>query len=502
MTRIIATSMVVLLLAASPVTAALVIVGDHPLRPNQPDQIVQIEVTGGELIQGMELRAMIGGAGLVHGGIEGPIFKVPGPTEAPSHNDPNWAPAMFPGTIWEGFLGGSARLDIHPDSYTPHAQLFMGGAWTNGFLATVPAGTPTETAVLVNLIVDTTSYTTGTWDLELSNTPDGDTQLLEWITINPGDPNAVPPIPAKYDMQSIPLTFDPGSIRIAEPLDAVGTGNWNAGGTWDGGAASPTIYDMVTVDGQAVTVDSDAGAFSLSIASGTVHVAAARSLTVVEEVSVAAPGTLAGSGTVGATSVDIAGHVAPGASVGTLTIADAAVTLGATATYDAEVNLATADADQIKLTGAGSLQLGGTLKVAGVGRTSSATWDSTSRQIVYGPVTGDFDAVVPTPGTTIASHVGQGAFLREVNVTANSVDLDLFIALGGDSDGDGKIWLSDWAALRANFGNAGIGKTWTDGNSDPWVDDKVWLSDWAALRANFGNGGYTAAEGGAAAVPE
>ncbi|NQU21161.1 MAG: PEP-CTERM sorting domain-containing protein, partial [Candidatus Nealsonbacteria bacterium] len=38
------------------------------------------------------------------------------------------------------------------------------------------------------------------------------------------------------------------------------------------------------------------------------------------------------------------------------------------------------------------------------------------------------------------------------------------------------------------------------GNFDPWVDDKVWLSDWAALRANFGNSSYT--EGAAAAVPE
>ncbi|NQU24108.1 MAG: PEP-CTERM sorting domain-containing protein, partial [Candidatus Nealsonbacteria bacterium] len=40
------------------------------------------------------------------------------------------------------------------------------------------------------------------------------------------------------------------------------------------------------------------------------------------------------------------------------------------------------------------------------------------------------------------------------------------------------------------------------GNFDPWVDDKVWLSDWAALRANFGNSSYTVAEAGAAAVPE
>ncbi|NQU21443.1 MAG: PEP-CTERM sorting domain-containing protein, partial [Candidatus Nealsonbacteria bacterium] len=36
-----------------------------------------------------------------------------------------------------------------------------------------------------------------------------------------------------------------------------------------------------------------------------------------------------------------------------------------------------------------------------------------------------------------------------------------------------------------------------------WVDDKVWLSDWAALRANFSNAGYTGGEAaGAAAVPE
>jgi len=36
----------------------------------------------------------------------------------------------------------------------------------------------------------------------------------------------------------------------------------------------------------------------------------------------------------------------------------------------------------------------------------------------------------------------------------SAVELDLFVALGGDADGDGKVWLSDWAALRANFGNA------------------------------------------------
>ncbi|NQU24804.1 MAG: PEP-CTERM sorting domain-containing protein, partial [Candidatus Nealsonbacteria bacterium] len=108
----------------------------------------------------------------------------------------------------------------------------------------------------------------------------------------------------------------------------------------------------------------------------------------------------------------------------------------------------------------------------------------------------------------VVTHIGQGAFLREVTYTEapvaepfiTDVELDVFVALGGDADGDEKVWLSDWAALRANFGNTGTGKTWTEGNFDPWVDDKVWLSDWAALRANFGNASYVPA--GAAAVPE
>jgi hypothetical protein len=82
------------------------------------------------------------------------------------------------------------------------------------------------------------------------------------------------------------------------------------------------------------------------------------------------------------------------------------------------------------------------------------------------------------------------------------VDLELFIALGGDADGDGMVWLSDWGKLRQNFGNEGSGFGWTDGNFDPWVDDKVWLSDWGLLRQRFANRDYTVGQSGIAAVPE
>ncbi|NQU20901.1 MAG: hypothetical protein HQ567_06425, partial [Candidatus Nealsonbacteria bacterium] len=50
-----------------------------------------------------------------------------------------------------------------------------------------------------------------------------------------------------------------------------------------------------------------------------------------------------------------------------------------------------------------------------------------------------------------------------------------------------------YGLLRANFSNTGTGKTWTDGNFDPWEADKVWLSQWSQLRATFSNTDYTAA---------
>jgi len=212
-----------------------------------------------------------------------------------------------------------------------------------------------------------------------------------------------------------------------------------------------------------------------------------------------------------------------GSGVAKMTVGDGELVLSETATYRAEVSLAglDAEADVIEVSGAGALRLGGTLAVVGTGRTSNGFWDNVSQTIVTntsGGAIGDvasgtgytFDDVVPAPGTTALAHVGQGVFLRDVHSlpapdagpSTTGVELELFLALGGDADGDGKVWLSDWAALRANFGNSGTGKKWTDGNTDPWIDDKVWLSDWAALRAGFGNSGYTSAEAQPNPVPE
>jgi hypothetical protein len=72
-----------------------------------------------------------------------------------------------------------------------------------------------------------------------------------------------------------------------------------------------------------------------------------------------------------------------------------------------------------------------------------------------------------------------------------SVDLDLFIAIGGDIDGDKTVWLKDWGVFRKNFDSESSGMTWTDGNFKPWDDGDVWLGDWGVFRKRFDNSDYT-----------
>ena len=69
---------------------------------------------------------------------------------------------------------------------------------------------------------------------------------------------------------------------------------------------------------------------------------------------------------------------------------------------------------------------------------------------------------------------------------------------GGDADGDGKVWLSDWGNLRQNFSNTGSGFGWIDADFDG--DGKVWLGDWGLLRQRFANADYTVPKGDAVAL--
>ncbi|NQU23246.1 MAG: hypothetical protein HQ567_18355, partial [Candidatus Nealsonbacteria bacterium] len=275
-------------------------------------------------------------------------------------------------------------------------------------------------------------------------------------------------------------------------------------------AATGGLIDMPNMNldlamaGPSATVTLDGSTATL----GDLTMGAVTDLTIATADSVSF-NNVTGTGSVNIATMEVRGIFAPGGDgIGTMTIGSTSdLTLGPEATYDAGVSLgdgSVLDADKIVISKLsdevmGSMDLNGTLAPKGVGRTGNDGFstdttltviDNTALGVLTG-VTGDtpheFNAIDPAPAADKSSHIGQGAFLRDViyvpdnDWVTRAVDLEVFVALGGDSDGDGKVWLSDWAALRANFGNTGSGKTWTDGNFDPWTDDKVWLSDWAAL---------------------
>ncbi|NQU23219.1 MAG: hypothetical protein HQ567_18220, partial [Candidatus Nealsonbacteria bacterium] len=436
MTRAITASLAILLLTASPMMAALVTIGNHPLRPNQANQTIQVLVQGGEQIQGMELRAMIGGGGTAHGGVAGPIFKVPGPPINPiplpdplDNNDPNWDPAMLPGTIWQTLNDSGVRIDTFPDPYTDHAQLFLGGVTTGGdYSATVPAGTPTESAVLVNFVIDTTDFNSGTWDLELTGTPDGITKLLAPVLVTPGDP-------PEYFVESVSTAITNGTIQITAPLNSIDTGNWNAGTTWDGGGALPTIFDMTGVGNHVVTVDSDGEAFSLAItnAGGKVAVNSGRKLDLYDSLDVG-PGTV---------QIALTGELNVGAgattAAGSTLVSEVSGSDGGVTSVTDELDLSAAG-DALALEWIpGPAKFGGDYEVAN-----------------YGSRTGTFDALG-------GGNIGIAYYAGIDHVTDDKVTVSLFDLLDADADLDGDVDFGDYMILEASFGGPG---QWKDADFD------------------------------------
>ena len=168
---------------------------------------------------------------------------------------------------------------------------------------------------------------------------------------------------------------------------------------------------------------------------------------------------------------------------------------------------------EVSETGAGRIDagtrvfLGGTLEVVPVrGETEFGDFTQTLVTAAEG-LEGTFDHVPEQygsdPGNYAAAHLGSGVFNKGVRYVGapgenSSVEIDLFIALGGDTDGDGKVWLDDWLAFRPNFAPNGTEYEWTDGDFNG--DGKVWLDDWLIFRPNFSPISYLSAE--AAAVPE
>lgn len=141
-------SAVLLHLAATGQTATIQ-VGDHVLLPNQPDQVIAIQVSGGDPVAGLDLFVQVG-----DGGPELLRFGLPAGRTGPTVN----AVELVAGTIFSGVTDEPVNIGSEQLPQTASYTLALVG------------GTQSVAAdgVLAYLTVDTTSIYGGTWDLRLA----------------------------------------------------------------------------------------------------------------------------------------------------------------------------------------------------------------------------------------------------------------------------------------------------------------------------------------------
>ncbi|NQU19642.1 MAG: hypothetical protein HQ567_00055, partial [Candidatus Nealsonbacteria bacterium] len=221
------------------------------------------------------------------------------------------------------------------------------------------------------------------------------------------------------------------------------------------------VTENSTLDVDPSTVTAELG--DLTVADGVTELNLGSAVYVFNDASLAADMSLNGELTVGST-LDL------GDGVGTTTIGSGELVLMPNSVTNVQLSAAgqVGNADTVVLLGGDSgLMLDGQLNVSSMmDRDANDSWSDDPVTIIDNPTddgsvgwldnevepkmmrNNRFETVVPADGT----HLGQGVFLRGVdyvnlvgNITS-SVDLDVLVALGGDADGDGKVWLSDWAA--------------------------------------------------------
>jgi hypothetical protein len=124
-------------------------VGDHLLVPNMAGQTIEIRVSGGDAVEGLNLDVQVGDGGAELGGTQdGPVIT---------------GADVLTGTIFSGNNTGQRN----PGSY---GQLAIRST-------TTASGTVEATGLLVTITVDTTGFASGAWNLRLSGTLNGDTDF-------------------------------------------------------------------------------------------------------------------------------------------------------------------------------------------------------------------------------------------------------------------------------------------------------------------------------------
>lgn len=168
-------------------------VGNHLLLPNTPNQVIQIFVTGGDQIEGMNFNAQIGTDPENPVGIPVFQYEIGGHSSYPG---PTLSTVMAPGSIF------APPAAIHYNDVT-----FFDTLWQAGVAP--PSGTVTASGLLATLVIDTTGISEGTWPLILANTLNGPTNWAGSVVNGQEVPE-----PIIID-GSISIVPEPSSIALA-----------------------------------------------------------------------------------------------------------------------------------------------------------------------------------------------------------------------------------------------------------------------------------------------
>ena len=187
--------------------SALIDVGNHNLLPNTPNQSIAIQVSGGELVAGADLFAQVG-----DGGPELINVGLPAGTDAPEISGVD----LTTGTIF-----GNTAAQIDQDR-AGVVQLYF-----SSVALTLPPPAAQEVAadgLLATLTIDTTGFTSGTFDLLLGGVLPGhsngpfDTQLIA----SGGMSVATTILNGTVSIDALACDFDSDGLCDNTDIDALG----------------------------------------------------------------------------------------------------------------------------------------------------------------------------------------------------------------------------------------------------------------------------------------
>jgi len=129
-------SFLAIALCVSPALATLIVdVGDNELQPSMADQVVEVRVSGGDNIDGMDFNARIGNG-----------------------SDGNWAPKFTALDLLTGTIYASGNNGQYGDDLRDHVAI-----------ASTDVQAPVAgSGLIARLTIDTTGFTSGAWPLILS----------------------------------------------------------------------------------------------------------------------------------------------------------------------------------------------------------------------------------------------------------------------------------------------------------------------------------------------